>query len=173
MKATENERQGQPRTQEYQVANAIPMYRLRCFARALDFHLPSAGIVVISSILHMVLHLLNLLALLTIPVVYRFMVLIHFVLSSSKSSSFLATSWIPGAGATRLWTKVLNRTTCMYVFVMTLEVSMAVECKAVTIVKAGFVETSELACEGDLANDRVRTRGWRVRCATPASIQVL
>jgi len=76
----------------------------------------------------------------------RFMMLIHLILPSSKASAFLATHWIPGAHAAGLWAEVLDRTACMDVFVMTLEVSMTVECKVVTIVEAGFVETLELPC---------------------------
>jgi len=74
----------------------------------------------------------------------RFMMLIHLILPSPKASTFLAAYWIPGAHTARLWAEVLDRTTRVYVLVVSLEVSMTVEGKVVTIVEAGFVETLEL-----------------------------
>jgi len=73
-----------------------------------------------------------------------FMMLIHLILPSPKASTFLAAYWIPGAHTARLWAEVLDRTTRVYVLVVSLEVSMTVEGKVVTIVEAGFVETLEL-----------------------------
>ena len=68
------------------------------------------------------------------------MMLIHLILPSPKAPAFLATYWIPGAHAAGLWAEVLDRTTRVYVLVVSLEVSMTVEGKVVTIVEAGFVE---------------------------------
>lgn len=78
--------------------------------------------------------LINLLALLALLVMHRFVMFIHLVLSPLEASSLLAASWMSRARAPRLWAEELDTAACMRVFIVTLEVCMAIERHVVAIV---------------------------------------